>query len=83
VVIYRREFPKLDLGGEVSGFLVESVVATIEVKSTLNQGAMDQAVSAAHQLKSLPRQEGGIRVTAGWVPRRPSLSCWPTQAQPL
>jgi hypothetical protein len=32
VVIYRHEFPKLDFGGSVSGFLIESVVATIEIK---------------------------------------------------
>ena len=35
IVIHKRDYPKLDFGGGISGFLVESVVAIIEVKSTL------------------------------------------------
>ena len=34
-VIYKRDYPKLAFGGGITGFLAESVVATIEVKSTL------------------------------------------------
>src|SRR5712692_83027 len=34
IVIYKRDYPRLDFGGGINGFLVESVVATIEVKST-------------------------------------------------
>ena len=35
IVIYKRSYPKLDFGGGISGFLIESVIATIEVKSVL------------------------------------------------
>ena len=35
IVIYKRNYPKLDFGDGISGFLIESVIATIEVKSTL------------------------------------------------
>jgi hypothetical protein len=37
IVVYRRSFPKLHLGGGIDAFLIESVVATIEVKSTLTE----------------------------------------------
>jgi Domain of unknown function (DUF6602) len=53
IVIYRRSYPKLDFGGGVSGFLIESVVATIEVKSTLTQAEFTNAASAAKNCKAL------------------------------
>lgn len=53
IIIYRKEYPKLDLGGGVNAFLVESVIATIEVKSTLDQGGIEQAVKAAVNAKKL------------------------------
>src|SRR5438094_6070124 len=37
IVLYKRHFPKLPFGGGVNAFLAESVVATIEVKSTLTK----------------------------------------------
>lgn len=55
IVLYKRDFPRLDIGGGINAFLAESVVATIEVKSTLNQQDMQQAVRAARQAKSLTR----------------------------
>jgi hypothetical protein len=35
IVLYKKNYPKLDFGGGINGFLIESVVATIEVKSVL------------------------------------------------
>jgi hypothetical protein len=55
IVIYKREYPKLDFGGGVSGFLAESVVATIEVKSLLDQSAMLQSIGTAKTVKALTR----------------------------
>ncbi|WP_044419733.1 DUF6602 domain-containing protein [Pseudomonas syringae group genomosp. 3] len=55
IVIYRNDFPKLDIGGGVSAFLVESVVATIEVKSTLDKQGIEQAVAAACNVKKLKK----------------------------
>lgn len=56
IVIYKRSLPKLDFGGGVSGFLVESVIATIEVKSTLDKAGMEQAITAAYQAKRLKKK---------------------------
>lgn len=67
IVIYKRSFPKLDFGGGVSGFLIESVVATIEVKSLLNQAAIDQSVKAAHTAKLLTPNLAKSSST-GWIP---------------
>lgn len=53
IVIYNKSYPKLDFGGGISGFLIESVVATVEVKSTLTRRDLKQAVGAARNAKSL------------------------------
>lgn len=53
IVIYKKNYPKLDFGGGVSGFLIESVIATVEVKSTLTQADMEQAIKAARNAKAL------------------------------
>lgn len=53
IVIYRRSYPKLDFGGGISGFLIESVIATIEVKSTITQLELGKAAKAAHAAKNL------------------------------
>jgi len=69
IVIYRTNYPKLDFGG-VTGFLVESVVATIEVKSLLDEAAMLQACSAAANLKALEPKSTRY-ATLGWIPPKP------------
>lgn len=53
IVIYKRNYPKLDFGGGVNGFLAESVVATIEVKSTLDKADLGQSIKAARNIKNL------------------------------
>jgi hypothetical protein len=53
IVIYKRTYPKLDFGGGIGGFLIESVIATVEVKSTLTQKDMEQSIKAAKNSKSL------------------------------
>jgi hypothetical protein len=55
IVIYKRDYPKLEFGGGVNGFLAKSVVATIEVKSLLDQAAMRKSVETAKTIKSLTR----------------------------
>ncbi|WP_099609285.1 DUF6602 domain-containing protein [Vibrio coralliilyticus] len=67
IVIYKNNYPKLNFGGGIHGFLAESVVATIEVKSLLDQSAIDQSVGAAHKAKSLvPNLQQSFRT--GWIP---------------
>lgn len=69
IVIYKRSYPKLNFGGGISGFMIESVVATIEVKSILDQAAIDQSVKAANAAKSLtPNINESF--SAGWIPPR-------------
>jgi hypothetical protein len=67
IVIYKRTYPKLDFGGGVSGFLIESVIATVEVKSTLTYSDLEQAIKAAHNAKALTPNVTTSFV-AGYVP---------------
>ena len=53
IVIYKRSYPKLNFGGGISGFLIESVIATIEVKSDLTQAEFGKAAKAAYNAKQL------------------------------
>ena len=55
VVLHRPELPRLDFGGGIHGLLCESVVATIEVKSTIDYDGVLQATKAARKLKLLKR----------------------------
>ncbi len=67
IVLYRKNYPKLDFGGAVNGFLIESVIATIEVKSTLTKEDLKQAIKAAVAAKNLtPNFQEIFR--AGYVP---------------
>ena len=53
IILYKSSGPKLTLGGDVAVFPIESVLATIEVKSTLDKPSLSQAVMAARNLKRL------------------------------
>lgn len=69
IVIYKNNYPKLDFGGGINGFMIESAIATIEVKSLLDQSAIDQSVKAAHAAKSLtPNITRSF--STGWIPPR-------------
>jgi len=67
IVIHKRNYPKLDFGGGISGFLIESVIATIEVKSTLTQSDIEQAIGAAREAKALTTNVT-TSLVAGHVP---------------
>lgn len=69
IVIYKNNYPKLDFGGGINGFMIESVVATIEVKSLLDQAGIDQSVKAAHAAKNLTPNINRSFST-GWIPPR-------------
>ena len=53
IVIYKRSYPKLDFGGGISGFLVASVIATLEVQTHITQQDFSNAAKAAHNSKKL------------------------------
>lgn len=55
IVIYKRDYPKLELGGGINAFLAESIVATIEVKSKLTKAELKRAIKAAKIIKQLRR----------------------------
>ncbi|CAM3478399.1 MAG: DUF6602 domain-containing protein [Halomonas sp.] len=67
IVIYKKNYPKLDFGGGISGFLAESVVATIEVKSTLDNQGLIQSINAARNAKVL-KQNLSSSFSTGWLP---------------
>ena len=67
IVIYKKNYPKLDFGGGINGFLIESVAATVEVKSTLTQEDLEQAIGAARRAKALtPNVTSSF--TSGYIP---------------
>jgi len=55
IVLYKRDYPKINFATDIQGFLAESVVATIEIKSKLTFDELKMAVQAAHNVKSLQR----------------------------
>ena len=55
IVIYKKNYPKLALGGNITCFLAESVFATIEVKSNLTKEEMKMSIIAANNIKQLKR----------------------------
>jgi hypothetical protein len=55
IVIYRNEFPMLHLHGGINAFLAESVLATVEVKSTINYEGLKSAFKSAIICKNLKR----------------------------
>lgn len=72
IVIFKSEYPRIDFGGGVRGFLAESVIATIEVKSTLTEEELRSAIKAAKNTKELNISRGAsIRVGSDWEPPAP------------
>ena len=69
IVLYRRNYPKLDFGGGINGFLIEAVIATIEVKSSLKKEDLKQAIQAAAAAKML-QPNVSVSFTAGYIPPR-------------
>lgn len=71
IVIYKNNYPKLNFGGEINGYLIESVIASIEVKSTLTEKDLEQAIKSAHNSKKL--QKNTIKtMSSGYIP--PAIS---------
>lgn len=55
IVLYRRNYPRLAFGGGIHAFLAESVVAIIEVKSTLTSEELGKSIRAARRVKQLQK----------------------------
>lgn len=55
IIVYQKNYPKLNFGGNINGFLIESVIATIEVKSTITKVDLKNAIDAAKKCKNLKK----------------------------
>lgn len=64
IVVFQKTYPKLNFGGNTQGFLIESVNATIEVKSLIDKEQIRQAVRAAYRVKHL-KKGGRSGITIG------------------
>jgi hypothetical protein len=53
IVIFESSFPRIHFGGGINAYLRESAVATIEVKSTLDEKEMLKAIKVAQKAKQL------------------------------
>ncbi len=75
LVVYKRQYPKLNLGGGIDAFFAESVLATIEVKSTVTKDELRQAMRAALKLKALARDQASVwTIGPGYKP--PGMLCF-------
>ena len=62
IILYKRSYPRIYLDGGIGAYLIESALATIEIKSVLDQAGVDQAVAAAAAAKCLHvSTTGGLR----------------------
>lgn len=73
IVIFRRNYPKLDFGGGINGFLAESVLATISIKSTLTKADFGDSMRVARNVKLL-KTGGPPGIYSGYLP--PSILCF-------
>lgn len=67
IIIYRRNFPRILFDQVTVAYLAESVVATIEVKSTLSKDELVKGVRAAHDIKQLARHDHNV-MSVGYRP---------------
>jgi hypothetical protein len=70
IVIFKAEYPRIDFGGGIQGFLAESVIAIIEVKSKLTEDELLSAIKAARKIKKLEMSQVSI-ISSGWIPPAP------------
>lgn len=68
IVLSKKDYPRIDFGGNINGFLSESVVATIEVKSNLDQAGFETAMATARNLKTLNRTSVVTSFSCGYQP---------------
>lgn len=69
VIVFRRAYPKIEFGNGIHALLAESVIATIEVKSTLTEKELHKAVRAAKHVKDATAYiDRDKLVLCGYVP---------------
>ncbi len=67
IVIYKNNYPKIHLSEDINAYLIESVIATIEVKSTLDKEGLTQAIIASRNVKLLERNIVQT-MSSGYIP---------------
>lgn len=75
IVIFKRQFPKIHLGGNIDVFFAESVLATIEVKSKLTKSGLFKAMNAALKVKALHRNEASAWIIGPGY-KAPGILCF-------
>lgn len=68
VIIYRKDFPKINLSKNDNVYFVEAVMATIEVRSYLNKNSFKKACETNKINRSLARPPGVHGFVGGWIP---------------
>lgn len=63
VILYRADFPVISSHASINTFLIEGVIATIEVKSDLSKVGLTDAFASAAKVKHLERE--AIKLAAG------------------
>ncbi|MBN1372090.1 MAG: hypothetical protein JW987_09110, partial [Anaerolineaceae bacterium] len=74
LVIYRRDYPKISYSPKDKAYLIEGVVATLEIKSKLNSTEFSETNEASQRHKNLISEgRSGLGLQCGdniWVPSR-------------
>lgn len=70
IVLYKKNYPKISFDENISGFFIESVISTIEIKSTLTKEELKKAILSAKNTKS---KSSSLVTTfrAGYIPPKP------------
>ncbi|HLA44636.1 MAG TPA: DUF6602 domain-containing protein [Aggregatilineales bacterium] len=55
IVIYRRDYPHLNLTDDINGFLAESVIATVEIVPTLTVEELRRSIRSVRTVKTRQR----------------------------
>ncbi len=74
VIIYRKEFPRICLGGKTFAYFVESVLATIEVKSYLTEAELRNSLRVIRKIKAL--KASGTRQLDYLYDKPPGIACY-------
>lgn len=69
IIIFKKEFPRIKIVSAIDIFLAESVVATIEVKSTLTKSELKKAIKSIKNIKQFHHSHPP-RMSSGYIPKK-------------
>jgi len=74
IIIYKSDFPKINFGGGICGYLAESVIATIEVKTELREKDIENSLLSAKNTKGMELTKSSSIILGShgnWFPLSP------------